>query len=122
MVTDEGASFGALVREHRLAAGLTQELLAERAGLSLRGVSDLERGARRAPYPDTVRRLADALGLSAADRSVLVRASVRVGHRPPPAPLPTARPAALPAPLTSFIGRERALAEVRRWLGATRLL
>jgi transcriptional regulator with XRE-family HTH domain len=41
--------FGALLKRHRLAAGITQEGLAERAGISARAVSDLERGggARR---------------------------------------------------------------------------
>ena len=38
--------FGDLLRRYRTAAGLTQEELAERAGLSTRGISDLERGAR----------------------------------------------------------------------------
>src|ERR1700694_5607075 len=57
-------TFGALLHQHRLMAGLSQEELAERAGLSRRGISDLERGARLAPYPATVRRLIEALGLS----------------------------------------------------------
>ena len=47
-----------------MAAALSQEELAERAGLSPRGVSDLERGARTAPRLETVRLLADALGLT----------------------------------------------------------
>ncbi|HXT37331.1 MAG TPA: TIR domain-containing protein, partial [Chloroflexota bacterium] len=57
-------TFAALLRQYRQAVGLTQEELAERAGLSVRGVADLERGARRAPHRETVRLLADALGLS----------------------------------------------------------
>ena len=57
------ASFAALLRRHRVATGLSQEALAERAGLSVRAISDLERGARRAPYRETVRLLADALAL-----------------------------------------------------------
>jgi predicted ATPase/class 3 adenylate cyclase/DNA-binding XRE family transcriptional regulator len=69
------AGFGALLRRYRVAAGLTQEDLAERAGLSARGVSDLERGARRAPRPDTLRRLVRALGLRAADRAALQAAA-----------------------------------------------
>src|SRR6266704_5301152 len=56
MVGDRTA-FGALLRRYRTTAGLTQEALAEQAGLSLRGVSDLERGLRRVPYPETVERL-----------------------------------------------------------------
>jgi predicted ATPase/DNA-binding SARP family transcriptional activator/DNA-binding XRE family transcriptional regulator len=55
--------FGGLLRRLRAAAGLTQEALAERAGLSLRGISDLERGARRVPHTDTLRRLGLALEL-----------------------------------------------------------
>jgi transcriptional regulator with XRE-family HTH domain len=50
-------SFGALLRGHRVAAGLTQEALAARAGLSSRGIADLERGVRRAPYRHTVTQL-----------------------------------------------------------------
>jgi DNA-binding XRE family transcriptional regulator len=47
--------FGVLLYGHRVAAGLSQAELAERAGLSARAISDLERGARRLPYPTTVR-------------------------------------------------------------------
>lgn len=54
-------SFGQLLRTLRLARALTQEKLAERAGLSTRGISDLERGARRDPRRATVRKLAEAL-------------------------------------------------------------
>jgi DNA-binding XRE family transcriptional regulator len=57
-----------------MAAGLTQEELAERAGLSGRGVQDLERGVRRSPHPATTRRLADALGLADTERSALFSA------------------------------------------------
>jgi transcriptional regulator with XRE-family HTH domain len=51
-----GATFGELLREHRLAAELTQERLAERAGLSVHGIQKLERGVTR-PYRHTVQRL-----------------------------------------------------------------
>jgi transcriptional regulator with XRE-family HTH domain len=60
--------FGEALRRRRIEAGFTQEELAERAGMSARGVQDLERGIRRNPYPGTVRRLADALTLAGADR------------------------------------------------------
>ena len=43
--------FGDVLRRYRVAAGLTQEALAERAALSARGISDLERAARTAPLP-----------------------------------------------------------------------
>ena len=62
--TTPAASFGARLRRHRLDAGLSQEELAERAGLSARGISDLERGRRRTPQRQTIDLLARALGLS----------------------------------------------------------
>jgi len=57
-----------LLRQYRLAAGLTQEGLAERAGLSVRAVQNLERGDRR-PSRDTASRLADALALVGSARA-----------------------------------------------------
>ena len=60
-------TFGELLRQHRLAAGLTQELLAARAGLSAHGILKLEHGTTR-PYRATVQRLALALELSADDQ------------------------------------------------------
>jgi len=53
-----GPSFGDLLAAYRAAAGLTQEELAGRAGLSVDAVSLLERGARSSPRPRTVRLLA----------------------------------------------------------------
>ena len=57
----EAGGFGALLRHHRVAAALSQEALAERAGVSTRAVSDLERGVKTRPHLETVRLLADAL-------------------------------------------------------------
>src|SRR5215831_4843851 len=71
-----------MLRRHRVTAGLSQEALAERAGLSVRGVSDLERGLSRAPRLDTLTRLADALNLNAAARLELVSASGRLSPEP----------------------------------------
>jgi len=73
--------------------------------MSRRGVSDLERGERRAPYPTTVRRLADALRLEPAERAALVASARGIV-----APLRSH----LPVQLTSFIGRESDLAEIAR--------
>src|SRR5579859_1760930 len=75
MNVNERQNFGALLRSYRTRAGLTQEELAERAGLSRRGIADLERGARRAPHADTVQRLGAALELSAAESSLLNQSS-----------------------------------------------
>ena len=66
-------TFAEVLRQLRTAASLSQEDLAERAGLSLRGISDLERGLRRAPHLSTVRMLADALALCPADRQAVGR-------------------------------------------------
>ncbi|MGB8383075.1 MAG: helix-turn-helix domain-containing protein [Dermatophilaceae bacterium] len=68
------ASFGQLLRTHRLAAGLTQEGLADTAGVSPRALRYLEADARR-PYPETVRRLSQALGLPDGDRHALLVAA-----------------------------------------------
>ena len=67
----EQRSFAEALRRYRVAADLTQEALAERARLSVRAISDIERGVRRLPYPTTVRLLAAALGLSDDERAVL---------------------------------------------------
>jgi DNA-binding XRE family transcriptional regulator len=74
MSADRG-SFGEVLRRVRSGAALSQEALAERAGLSKRGISDLERGARLAPRLETVRLLADALSLGDADRLALLAAA-----------------------------------------------
>ena len=61
---DEGDSqFGARLRSCRQSAGLSQEDLAERSGLHVRTIRNLERGRSRSPYRDTLHRLADALNL-----------------------------------------------------------
>src|SRR3954471_20800987 len=67
---DQTPTFGTLLREHRIAADLTQAMLADRACLSVRGIQHLERGETR-PYPNTVKQLADALRLSTGERAEL---------------------------------------------------
>jgi predicted ATPase/class 3 adenylate cyclase len=74
-MSESKTSFGDLLRQLRSAAALSQEALAERAGLSKRGISDLERGARQAPRLETVRLLADALTLREDDRVALLAAA-----------------------------------------------
>jgi transcriptional regulator with XRE-family HTH domain len=70
-----GESFGALLRRHRIAAVLTQEALAERAGISATGVAALEAGRRSAPRSSTIALLLNALDLTDAEQSVLVLAA-----------------------------------------------
>src|SRR5919198_5224507 len=124
----EPTTFGALVRQYRQAAALSQAALAERAGLSTDAISVIERGKRGVPRPDTVSRLAQALDLGLEERAALIAAAAHAhavdtpaGFRaesPPvgpatPAPcgwtspLPLPLPLPLPVPLTGLIGRER---------------
>src|SRR5689334_10637460 len=65
-------TFGALVRQYRQAAALSQEALAERAGLSTDAISVIERGKRGAPRPETIALLAQALALSTEERAALI--------------------------------------------------
>src|SRR5262249_34894412 len=93
MAAARALSFADLLRRHRRAAGLSQEELAERAGLSRSGISELERGLKRAPHHDTVRRLADALALTDSERAALMaaargRASAGGGRESSPATPP----------------------------------
>jgi transcriptional regulator with XRE-family HTH domain len=111
-MSENNAVFGAVLRRLRSAAALSQEDLAERAGLSRNGISDLERGARLVPRLETVRLLADALALGDADRAALLAAArpaiLRSGRTAAPADLGT-----LPTPLTRLIGRETEQAALR---------
>jgi len=115
------SSFAALLRGHRLALGLTQEELAERAGLSARAISDLERGLKQTPRLSTVRLLVRGLGLPEAEAAALLRAA-----QPPRVTVPDTSPShdryALPLPLSSFVGREQVAGEVAALLGTTRLV
>ena len=67
--------FGGLLRQLRAETGLTQEELAEAAGLSPRSVSDLERGINRTARKDTAELLAGALGLAGPARPLFVAAA-----------------------------------------------
>ncbi|HWE61858.1 MAG TPA: AAA family ATPase, partial [Chloroflexota bacterium] len=73
--------FGTLLRRTRRAAGLTQEALAERSGVSARTISDLERGVHHAPHADTAALLAETLGLRDGDLAAFVTATGRLRSR-----------------------------------------
>nr|BFE58550.1 tetratricopeptide repeat protein [Dactylosporangium thailandense] len=62
---------GGRLRRHRLRAGVDQRELARRAGISVRGLRDIEQGRVRRPRAESVERLADALELSATERQAL---------------------------------------------------
>lgn len=114
--------FSELLRRHRLAAGISQEQLAERARMSTGAVGSLERGTRRAPYRETVALLADALGLSGADRTAFEEAAGRARHRPVQPEAQSAPGNNIPIRLTSFIAREEELAAIKALLGTRRLV
>jgi transcriptional regulator with XRE-family HTH domain len=67
--------FGTLLRGYRSASGLTQEDLAERSGVSIRAIADMERGRTARPFRHSVHRLADALELQGPERDQLERAA-----------------------------------------------
>src|SRR3712207_424525 len=108
-------SFGARLRGLREAAGLTQEELAFRAGLSPNAVSSLERGARKRPQPHTVRCLVKALGLSGDERASLLAAVPRRDAAGSEIPSPVSG-STVPSPPTPLVGRERELGEIREFL------
>ncbi len=115
---------GELTRAHRRRLGLTQEELAERTGLSARAIRAIETGRSSAPRAASIRLLADAFGLSgaereryysaaaAADPAVAVAASSDV-VRPAPAtagdPPPMRTPRQLPLAAACFAGRSEEL-------------
>ncbi len=101
----EREPFAALLRRLREGRALTQEELANRAGLTAHGISALERGVRRRPYPHTVRRLAEALDTTPEERAALLAAALdRAPDTPPAGGAPPRR--RLPAPLTPLLGRD----------------
>ncbi|MGI9145267.1 MAG: ATP-binding protein [Chloroflexota bacterium] len=117
--------FGQRLRELRLRAGLSQEALADRAGLSSKAIAALESGARRSPYPRTLGVLANALDISAEERDLLVqtagRANRSTGQAPTSSPSRTAlHLVRLPVPPTPLIGREEDLARACKLLHQSR--
>jgi transcriptional regulator with XRE-family HTH domain len=115
-------SFGDLLRQCRTDAGLTQEELADRAGLSGRAISDLERGLRVAPRPSTLRLLAAALGLSPEDGTRLIGAARPPGQTVGREVRQRKQHTNLPRQLSSFVGREQELSETQALLQRTPLL
>jgi transcriptional regulator with XRE-family HTH domain len=129
-VREGRGAFGDLLRARRLAAGLTQEDLAARCGLSIRALADMERGRTARPYRRSVALLAGALGLSGEDGVLFARAArtgVPAGSgagrsgsaSTPAAAQATAVPRQLPAAAPGFAGREAELRALADLLGQT---
>ena len=108
-------TFAALLRKMRTEAQLTQEELAEASGVRPRSISDLERGVATSPQRETIRRLADALGLAG-----LVRAQFEAVARGRAASIGpeadgtggAAATRTLPRDVASFTGRQQELQEL----------
>src|SRR5687768_16456975 len=103
MLMEARQTFGLLLKRHRLFAGLTHEGLAERSTVSVRAISDLERGVSRRPHPETVALLAEALRLTPEQRAMFEVAS-RPGSTEAEDGAQTLTN--LPVQLASFVGRE----------------
>jgi predicted ATPase/DNA-binding XRE family transcriptional regulator len=116
----DNTSFAELLRQHRLALGLTQDELAERASLSGRAISDLERGVK-APRLSTARLLVRGLGLHKAEAAALLRTA-----RPQRDPGLDADPGRdrhnLPLATSSLVGRAGELAQLEQRLRESRLV
>ncbi len=115
------SDFGRLLRQHRLAAGLSQEALAELARMSAFAISALERGHRRKPQLKTLALLAGALALD-DDHRAEFEAAARSVQRPRDGSVavgpwsgaiaPRAFPHNLPCQVTPLIGREDDVATI----------
>ena len=83
------------VRAHRYRLGLSQEDLASRTGVSVRGIRKIETGRTDTPRSATARLLADAFGLTGAERDRFLQ------DRFGPTPAPTPGPGPGPGPETN---------------------
>ena len=101
--------FAELLRQFRARTRLSQAELAEKANLSTRAISDLERGVRSRPYLPTVRALAEALGLD-EEESQRFAASVRRARLGRETFAGSGGQSDIPLPISSFVDREGELA------------
>ncbi len=117
-------TFGSLLRAYRLERKLSQEQLADRAGVSVEAVSALERGIRLAPQRGTIGRLSRALALAPSAEADLFASAERRKPTSPPSPaMPDgAGPPRLPTWATPLIGREADLEELERRLARYRMV
>ena len=101
---------GAQIRAHRAAAGLTLEELAEASAISVRAISNVERGVSRNPHRHTIDALARGLALSDDDRAELARIASPPADRQDDIVIGGC---ALPRPLPHFMSRARELSLIQ---------
>ncbi|QHC23595.1 ATP-binding protein [Streptomyces sp. GS7] len=107
--------FDTVLRAYRRRAGLTQEELSERAGLSARTIRALESGQGRVPRMASVREVAKALGLGADDqRRLLAAADEREGAA---GSVSLGRRRYLPYDIPDFTGRTAEVARLAELVG-----
>jgi class 3 adenylate cyclase len=94
---------GSLVRRYRREAELTQEALAERAGLSVRVIRRIENGSQHRPRQDTVQLLLEALAVPVDDQAAFWAAASQFRTAPSAPAEPHAAPARSPAQLLTVL-------------------
>lgn len=118
-----GERLPAVVRRLRLRAGLTQEELAARSGVSVSTIRGLETGQRPNPRLASVRQLAEALELPPGEHEELLSAALGTTVSPSAPPQTEAGlrvlPRQLPAAPAGFTGRAAELARLTHALDAT---
>jgi predicted ATPase/DNA-binding XRE family transcriptional regulator len=115
------ADLATLLKTFRVQAGLSQQMLADRALISVQAVSALECGYRKVPYRNTLERIADALELSDEARTAL-ELSARRARGLRIAEHDATPPHNLPRQITSFLGRDEVVAEIADLVEATPLV
>jgi transcriptional regulator with XRE-family HTH domain len=120
---EPGTGLGGALVGARSRAGLSQEELAQRAGMSVRAIRDIERGRVRSPQRRTVEALGAALELNEEEREHFLR--VALGRRASwwgagagaPDDVPTVEGLPPPALHDELSGRDGELEQVLAWIG-----
>ncbi|KOV86340.1 NB-ARC domain-containing protein [Nocardia sp. NRRL S-836] len=125
IVDDSSDTLRELLKTYRVRAGLTQEELSDRSGISVRAISDMERGTAKSPQRRTIESLAPPLALTdeeltrlqkvakqARTRPVSYSTSTTTSRTPSPSIGDPLLLGMLPPDLNDFTGREHALDEL----------
>lgn len=115
----ETKSFGQWLRHRRRELDLTQEELAHQVGCAPITIRKIEAEEMR-PSKQLAGLLGERLGVLPTERGALVKFAR--GGEPLPSDTPEAPKDNLPHPVSTFIGREREITDIQRFLGASRLV